>query len=176
VLAPVLARLQAVPGVASARVDSSGRFFWLTVRAAAAAPAAAALALEVLGPGSRTLPQAQGEAQLAAHRHGDPWLAGNEVMTLSFVESRLLSVRIAAEAQRRTGALPEQREELAEAIRLELFAAMERVHAEGGRGSSGWIYQEWPVIAAAAAERCVETIPRDLRLRLAGLLPELLAR
>jgi hypothetical protein len=29
---------------------------------------------------------------------------------------------------------------------------------------------------AAAAERCVETIPHDLRLRLAGLLPELLAR
>ena len=118
----------------------------------------------------------EGDIRSLAHRDGDPWLASDEVITLSYVESRLLSVRIAEEAQRRTGALPEEREEVAEAIRLELFAAMERVHSEGGRRSSGWIYEEWPVIAAAAAGRCVKTISHDLRLRLAGLLPGLLAR
>jgi hypothetical protein len=176
VLAPVLARLEAVPGVAAARVDSSGRFFWLTVRAADDASAVAALALGVLGTGSRVLTETQAEAQLAAHGRGDPWLAVDEVVMLSFVESRLLSVRIAEEVQRQTGALPEQREEVAEAVRVELFTAMERVHSEGGRRSSGWIYQEWPVIAAAAARRCVKTIPDDLRLKLSGLLPELLAR
>jgi hypothetical protein len=97
-------------------------------------------------------------------------------MTLSFLESRLLSVRIAAEVRHRTAATPEQGEEIAEAIRLELFAAMERVHSEGGRRSGGWIYQEWPTIAAAAVRRCAATIPRDLGRLLAELLPSLLSR
>ena len=30
---------------------------------------------------------------------------------------------------------------------------LERVHAEGGRESSGWFYVEWPGIAAEAARR-----------------------
>ncbi len=175
-LAPVLARLQAIPGVSAARVDSSGRFFWLAVEEGPEAEGVAALARAALGKDARVLEPERAEAQLAAHRHGDPWLAAPEVLTLSFVESRLLSVRIAAEVRRGTGATPEQGEEIAEAVRLELFAAMERVHSEGGRRSGGWIYQEWPAIAAAAAERCAATIPHDLGRKLAELLPALLAR
>ncbi len=152
-LAPVLARLQQIPGVTSARVDASGRYFWLTVQESPGAGDVTALALEVLGKGARVLAAGQAETQLSAHRHGDPWLAADQVMTLSFVESRLLSVRIAA-GFRRPGVTPGRREEIAEAIRVELFAAMERVHAEGGRASSGWIYEEWPAIAEAAARRC----------------------
>jgi hypothetical protein len=168
----VLARLEALPGVATARTDSSGRFFWLSLEEGADAAQVAALADGALGEGSRALSKAQVEVQLAAHRHGDPWLAKDEVMTLSFVESRTLSVRLAGEIERRAGFTPEEREAVAEAIRLELVACMERVHAEGGRRSSGWIYTEWPTIAAAAVERC----PSDLRRQVAGLLPALLTR
>ena len=175
-LAPVLARLQAVPGVSAARVDSSGRFFWLTAEEGPEAEGVAAIARAALGEDARVLEPERAEAQLAAHRHGDPWLAAPEVMALSFVESRLLSVRIAADVRQRTGATPEQGEEIAEAVRLELFAAMERVHSEGGRRSGGWIYQEWPTIAAAAAGRCAATIPRDLGRLVAALLPSLLSR
>lgn len=175
-LAPVLARLQAVPGVASARVDSSGRFFWISFQEGADPAGGTGLALAALGRGARLLGAAEAEAQRAARGRGDPWLGPGEVMALSFVESRLLSVRIAAEAERRLATSPEQREALAEAIRLELFAAMERVHAEGGRGSSGWIYVEWPGIAAAAVARCREAIEDDLRRGLVELLPGLLAR
>ena len=175
-LAPVLARLQAIPGVSAARVDSSGRFFWLTVEEGPGAAGVAAVARAMLGEDARILGPGRAEAQLAAHRHGDPWLAAPEVMTLSFVESRILSARIASEVRDRTGATPEQGDEIAEAIRLELFAAMERVHSEGGRRSSGWIYQEWPAIAAAAVERCAATIPGDLGRMLAELLPASLPR
>ena len=175
-LAPVLARLEAVPGVSAARVDSSGRFFWIAVEDGADPSGVSALTLPLLGTGARTLAADRAKAQLAAGRQGDPWLGAAEVMTLSFVESRLLSVRIAGEVRAGTGATPEQHEEIAEAIREALFAAMERVHSEGGRRSSGWIYEEWPVIAANAAERCAGRIPGDLRLQVAELLPGLLAR
>lgn len=171
-LAPVLARLDAIPGVAVARTDSSGRFFWLALDEDADAAQVAKLADGALGGGARVLSKAQGESQLAAHRHGDPWLTKDEVMTLSFVESRILSVRLAGEIERRTGATPEEREAIAEAIRLELVTCMERVHAEGGRRSSGWIYTEWPTIAAAAVENC----PQGLRRQIAELLPALLTR
>jgi hypothetical protein len=170
----VLARLDAIPGVTAARVDSSGRFFWLQVEEAADATSVIVLASGVLGKGVRSLAAAQAGAQLAAHQHGDPWLTATEVMTLSFVESRILSVLLAGEVEHRIGATPEQREEVSEAIRLELFAAMKRVHSEGGRRSSGWIYEEWPAIAAATVERCAGAMPQDLCRQLSEVLPALL--
>ena len=175
-LAPVLARLDAIPGVGAARVESSGRFFWIALAEGADPSRVTDLARVVLGGGSRSLPAADAEVQLARRARGDPWLGKDEVMALSFVESRLLSVRLAGELSRRAGAAPEEQEEISEAIRIELFAAMERVHAEGGRSSSGWIYREWPAIAAAALERCPGILPAERRRRFVELLPGLLAR
>ena len=175
-LAPVLARLDRIPGVTAARVDCSGRFLWLALEGGADAPHVTTLAERVLGNGTRVLSAAQAEAQLAAHRRGDPWLTAKEVMTLSFVESRILSVRRAGEVERQTDATPEQREVIAEAIRSELFVAVERVHAEGGRRSSGWLHEAWPSIGSAAVERCAHAIPPRLGERLAALMPALLTR
>ena len=175
-LAPVLARLQALPGLAQARVDSSGRFFWIEVAGGVEVAEAARAVGTVLGAKARALPDAEAAAQLAARPRGDPWLTTAEVMTLSYVEARLLSVRLAGEARRQSGAGPAEGEALAEAIRLELFGAMERVHAEGGRSSSGWIYDEWPALAEAAAGRCAAVLPPEVRARVAELLPRLLAR
>ncbi len=175
-LAPVLARLSRIPGVASARVEATGRFFWLSLQPAADAARVAALASGALGSRARVLSPAEAEAQLAAHPHGDPWLGPGEVMALSLVESRVLSVRLSDEAARTIGATAEQREVLAEAIRAELFLAMERVHAEGGRASGGWIHDEWPALAAAAAARCAGKLPTGVQVRLAGVLPGVLRR
>lgn len=174
-LAPVLARLDEIPGVAAARVESSGRFFCVAL-AEEALQSAAPLVLAALGAGARALSEGEARAQLSGRQRGDPWLAADEVMTLSFVESRLLSVRLAAAFARETGAGAEAREAVAEAIRGVLFEAMERVHAEGGRQSGGWIYREWPALSAAVVERCGSSLDSDLRLRLAALLPSLLAR
>ena len=175
-LAPVLARLDAIPGVAAARVESSGRFFWIELDAAGDESRVTGLATDVLGQRARVLPAAEADLQLAGRVHGDPWLGADQVMTLSFVESRLLSARIAGKVELRVHSTPEQREAIAEAIRVELFAAMERVHAEGGRSSSGWIYGEWPAIAEAAVARCALAIPEEPLRRLAALLPSLLTR
>ena len=172
----MLARLDAIDGVTAARVDSSGRFFWLQVEDTADADDVNVLAFGVLGKGTRLLSADQAETQLAARPRGDPWLTAAEVMTLSFVEARILSVRLSGEVEHRIGSTPEHLEEVSEAIRLELFAAMERVHSEGGRRSSGWIYEEWPAIAAATVERCAGTMPLDLCRRLSEVLPTLLIR
>jgi len=172
----VLARLAALPGVAATRVDSSGRFFWLTLSEGADSEAVVSLAVTVLGGRARRLPPARAGVQLASRVRGDPWLGPDEVMTLSFVEARLLAVRLAGDAAARAGLTPEWREDLAEAIRIQLFAAMERVHAEGGRKTGGWIYEEWPSIARGALDACEGPFPPDVRRLLAGLLPGLLAR
>ena len=174
-LAPVLARLDAIPGVIAARADASGRFFWIALDLATDAPRVTAQARGVLGEDAGPLRPAQAEAQLASHHRGDPWWSAAEVMTLSYVESRILSVRLASAAEHQAGLVPEQREVVADAIRLELFAAMERVHAEGGRRGGGWILAEWPGIAIAAVERCTRSLPARTRAALLELLPTLLA-
>ncbi len=173
-LAPVLARLDAIPGVATARTDSSGRFFWITPAPDAQPREVAGLCLAALGASAALLGPAAAEAQLAARARGDPWLGTGEVMILSFLEGRLLSVRIAGDAAAESGATPVQREAVAESVRVALFAALERVHAEGGRTSGGWIDEEWPTIAAAAAARCAPDLPPGVRERVSAVLPHLL--
>jgi hypothetical protein len=126
----VLARLDAVPWVERSRVDSSGRFFWVESRSGSDAAEVTNGVREILGKGARVLSPEEAGAQLAARGAGDPWLAADEVMTLSFVEARLLSVRIAGDAARIAGLDPEHREVIAEAVRAALFGAMARVHAE----------------------------------------------
>lgn len=173
-LAPVLARLDAVPGVAAARSDSSGRFFWIELAPGADREAAREGARAVLGANARPLPAAEAEAQLASRSLGDPWLRAGEVMALSFVEGRLLSVRLSAELGKKAGIPGDRRELVSEAIRVELFAALARVHAEGGRPSSAWIHAEWPAIAAAVGNRCIDALPDEVRQRFAEALPTLL--
>ncbi len=172
----MLARLDSLPGVKVSRTDSSGRFFWLELREGVDETTVASLGTGALGAGARVLSPEQAAAQLALRGAGDPWLAGREVMTLSFVEGRLLSVRVAGEAARKASLPPALRERVAEAVRAELFGAMARVHAEGGRKTSGWIYEEWPVLAAAAAARCAREMPGDVAARVREALPGLLGR
>jgi hypothetical protein len=174
VLAPVLARLDALPGVARSRTEATGRFFLIELRVGADAVLAEERAMAVLGRGGRRLGESEAESQLAARGAGDPWMTAGEVMALSFVEGRLLSARISAAAARGLGLSGEEQERLREAVRVELFAAFQRVHAEGGRPSSGWIYQDWPGIAAAAAERCRPWLGSERAEALARSLPGLL--
>lgn len=170
----MLARLDEIPGVASARSDSSGRFFWIELAPGVRENDVSARVRETLGASASILSPDASRAQLAARERGDPWLRASEVMTLSFLEGRLLSVRIAGDASREAGATPGEREALAEAIRVELFATLERVHREGGRRSGGWIDEEWPAVAAAAAARCAPELGAEVLQRVAASLPDLL--
>ncbi|MFT3916474.1 MAG: hypothetical protein QM704_21065 [Anaeromyxobacteraceae bacterium] len=172
----MLARLSAVTGVGAARVEATGRFFWLELVAGADPGRVAPEAVEVLAGRARILPPDEALAQLSGRELGDPWLRAGEVQLISLVEARVLSVRISGEAARRTGADADEREAVAEAIRAGLFRAMERAHAEGGRASSGWIYEAWPAIAAEAVSRCRERLRPEIALGVAEVLPGLLTR
>ncbi len=154
-LAPVLARLDAVPGVTRSRVEASGRFLLLELSPEADLAQVEEAARRALGREAHRLSEAEALEQLAARGRGDPWLAAPGATTLSYVEGRILSTRVSAEAAREALLDAGERDLLAEALRLEIFAALERVHAEGGRSSGGWFYDAWPAVAAAALRRCL---------------------
>lgn len=150
----MLARLDAVPGVLESRADASGRFFALALSPGAEPDLTLARALAALGGGARALGEDEARGQLAASERGDPWYARRDSLALCFLEARVLSVRIgaaAAEAARLPG---RDRERVAEVARAVLFEAMERVHGEGGRPSSGWFYEEWPAVARRISQGC----------------------
>ena len=152
-LAPVLARLDRLPGVARARADGTGTFLRLDLRPGADPAVVARAALAALGPRAAELPPAEAAAQLEGAARGDLWLAADEVLGLSYLEARMLSVRLPSAVERGLPLGPGGAARLAEAIRTVLFAAVERVHAEGGRESSGWFFEAWPALAAEIATR-----------------------
>ena len=130
----------------------------------------------VLGAHARALAEPEARSQLAAAERGDPWHSAAEVMALSYVEGRILAVRLSTAAAAAVPALGEARGAAEEAIRCELFSALERVHGEGGRSTSGWIDEAWPGIAQAALARCRSALPAGVEAELAACLPGLLHR
>jgi len=169
----VLARLDALPGVARARADASGSYLLLELAAGADAGAVEAAALGSLPQGARRLPEGEAAEQLAARPRGDPWLSAAEAPGLSFLEARLLSVRIAGDTGRALALGPAERAHLAEAARQELFRAVEQVHREGGRESSGWFFQAWPELAVRIAGRFPGGLGPCAAAALAGALAAL---
>jgi hypothetical protein len=157
----VLARLDDLPGVARCRVESSGRHLALDVVPGADPAGVARAAAAALGRPARALGEAEARAQLDGRPRGDPWLSAAEVMALSYVEGRILAVRVSAAAGREAGLDADDRDRLAEAVRVEVFAAVERVHAEGGRASSSWFYDDWPEIASRVLARARAFAPPD---------------
>jgi hypothetical protein len=155
----VLARIEKVEGVAWAAVEATGRF--LAVRPAERAdPEAVAAAVErALAPRGRGAGAALARSQLSALERGDPWFTAKEAHALSYIEGRLVAVHAAGRVAAELSLDRAAKESLAEAVREVFFAVLERVHAEGGRESSGWFYGEWPRIAAAVAERMDGQVP-----------------
>jgi predicted anti-sigma-YlaC factor YlaD len=147
----VLARLDEIPGVSRSRAECSGHYF-LVELADGMTGGVAARALEVLGRAAQVLPPEEAEAQQQARRRGEPWVTAEEARSLSFVEGRMLGVRVSAAVSRRVGLTAEQQQALAEAIREEMFAHVELIHA--GLAEAGRFFEAWPQIAARAAKRC----------------------
>lgn len=169
-LAPVLVRLDGIPGVAASRTEASGRWFLLELSPGADREAVLRGAAEVLGRGARLLSDGEASAQLAARPRGDLWLSAREVAGLSYAEGRILAVRIPAAVARSVPLPPEAVPALAEAVRAEVFAAVEAVHAEGGRKSGGWFFDAWPEIARRIAARVAPGLPSDVARAVAEAL------
>jgi hypothetical protein len=159
-----LARIEQVEGVEWAAVEATGRFLAVRPRAGAAAAQVAEAVERALGPRGRRAVEPLARVQLAALGRGDPWFTAREVHALSYIEGRLVSVHVAAKVGAELGLDRDAREALAESVRVVFFAVLERVHAEGGRESSGWFYAEWPSIAREVAARMAGTVPPEARL------------
>ena len=166
----MLARTENLEGVEWAAVEATGRFLAVRARAGSDAEEVAGAVERALGArGRRASPEAAG-LQLAARERGDPWFTAREVHALSYIEGRLVSVHVAARVGAELGLDRAARDALAEAVRLVFFGVLERVHAEGGRESSGWFYVEWPGIACDVATRLSGIVPdaAQLEARIAG--------
>jgi hypothetical protein len=154
----VLARLDEIPGVNESRAECSGHYFIIILDDDANDRIHASV-LEVLGRGARVLPTDEAGVQHEARRRGEPWLTSAEARSLSFVEGRMLGGRVSAAIASELGLSAEERERLAEAVREEMFAHVERIYA--GRAQAGRFFEAWPQIAADVAKRCAHWLGAD---------------
>lgn len=158
----MLARLRRLPGVADVRVECSGTFFLLALADAPDEEAAVAAVLDALGPGSRRLADDEAASQLEPRRRGELWFSEEQIRALSYVEGRIITARALAAAARDLSLTDREAESIREAVRAEVFAAIDRVHDEGGRSSSGWFAEEWPHVVARATDRLAGALPEDV--------------
>lgn len=152
-IAPVLARLDAIPGVASVRVDCSGSFFLLTARDAAALERAWPAARDALGP---TAAPVEGQAradQLATLARGEPWFGSANLRALSCIEARVLAGRMHDAIAARVPLDPGTAAGVLEACRLEILAALDHAHDTGGRASTTWFWKAWPAVVVRISAR-----------------------
>jgi hypothetical protein len=164
VLAPVLARLSLLPELARAHVDAAGRLFLLELAPGADPEGALGAARTVLG--DRARPVADVEGQLESRARGERWFTAEDVRGLSYVEARVLAARVCDRVLREVPLELAQADRLEDAAVVEIRAAIDRVHDEGGRASSAWFDPAWPAIAAEIAARLRGSVGAD---RLAAL-------
>ncbi|HET7754782.1 MAG TPA: hypothetical protein VFK85_12805, partial [Anaeromyxobacteraceae bacterium] len=152
-LAPVLARLSEIPGVTDARVECSGSWFFVDAQSAAALDRALPAVRDALGPGATLADGVAREAQLARRSQGELWFSRDDIRALSYVEGRVLATRMTDAVTAAVTLDGSAREQVAEATRAEIFAALDHAHDTGGRASSGWFWEEWPRIVDRIASR-----------------------
>jgi hypothetical protein len=165
----VLARLDEIPGVSRSRAECSGHYFLLEL-VEGVPDGLAAVALAVLGREARVLTPDEADVQHEARRRGEPWLTSEEARALSFVEGRMLGVRVSAAVSKEVGLPSKEQHALAEAVREEMFAHVERIHA--GLADAGRFFEAWPQIAARAADRCADALGPARALAVASALVE----
>ncbi len=127
----MLAQLEAIDGVDSARVDWTGNRFLLALAASTDVDEFLAGAARLLGETTRRLPSRDEREQLDAFARGEPWLRSGETARLSAKEAEILSQRHALAAAQIVGLDAAQSDRLALIVREDLL----RVFDEFARGS-----------------------------------------
>lgn len=148
----MLARLEAIDGVAIARTEATGRHFLLELDPGSVADAVQARALESLGGDSHRLELDAEEDQVGGFLEGELWMSPEELLKLSLIEARILARRHALDAAKSAGLDAEQESKLEELVRQELFSEFEAVHERGGSEDRVW-YK--PAFRAAFDRACV---------------------
>ncbi len=166
----MLARLRRIPEIADARVECSGTFFALSFREGVDGEAVLRAALEALGPATRRLASDDALAQLEARRRNEIWFSADDIRGLSFIEGRIIAMRAFAAVTGEVRLEREASELLRDALRIEVFGALDRVHDEGGRSSSGWFVPAWPGIVAGVMLRLGDALPATTLARVSEKL------
>lgn len=167
-LAPVLARLERIDGLAEVRVDCGGRYFLVRAAEPGALDRALPAVREVLGAAAAPVEGPARARHLAHSARGELWFDASTVRGLSYVEGRMLAARLCDAVGPRLPGAPGAREALFDAARTELFAALDHAHDTGGRSGPGWFWKEWPAIAARIAARLGGALAPEV---LEGALP-----
>jgi hypothetical protein len=165
-LAPVLARLDLVPGVRRSSVDAAGRHFVLSLEPDADEVAVIAGAQSVLRGAARRLDPAAAARQVEARVRGDPWFAADDVRALSYVEARIHAARTSARLADEAELEPLAEEALGELVRSVLLRAVARVPAD----AHDWFRHGWPEIAREIRDGSRGFLDPEAHARVAGAL------
>jgi hypothetical protein len=150
----VLARLQQVPGVRSSVSDVSGQVFLIDLEPDTAPADVQSAAAAALGREARRLTRAELQSQIGPPTRGELWIGPDDLRTLSYIEGRMVAVRVASIVGAQLALDGPGTERLAEAVREEMFAHVERIHA--GEVPSGRFFEAWQDIARRVVDRCAD--------------------
>lgn len=149
----MLARLQQVQGVRSSVSDVSGQVFLVELEPGVAPSDVQSAAAAALGGDARRLTDAELESQVGPATRREQWVGPDDLRMLSYLEGRIVAARVASIVGPQLALDACRTERLAEAVREEMFAHVERIHA--GELPSGRFFEAWPDIARRVVDRCV---------------------
>jgi len=170
----VLARLNAISGVACSHVDPTGRHFLIELGSEADAEKVSVQVMTALGAGSQKLEAPWDEPQAAGWTHGELWLDSNNILMLSLLEARMLAARWSAKAGKELGLPGEAVQNLEEVIREELASEFERVHKQGGSSDRRWYVRPFASAFDRVADRMKEVISQNQAEAVRAVLDRLL--
>jgi hypothetical protein len=147
----VLARLNQIPGVATAQVDATGQHFVILPTEEADPAVTIDQVLQILGTNSRFLEDPGLENVVVGFDPGEIWMGADNIRGLSLLEARILAANWARSATTESGLPDALASHLADLLRVELVKELDRVHAEGGTSERNWYKRAFP----AAFERAI---------------------
>ena len=171
----MLARLDQVPGVEESRVDWTGRYILLRLKADADDGRVTTEAASTLGDGATRLDRAAESQKLETYRSGEPWLRAGETLRLSREEARVLARRFAGKAAGDAELTDEESRRVAKILEEEFAAAFDRIHASGEKPDRRF-RAEWSTVLERATVRTNAFLSKDRVARVAESLRQQLAR
>jgi len=170
----VLASLDRIPGVQSARVHHDGVYFLFALEPDAEPADVIDSARELLPDAER--PPEKVEADLVrSYRRGETWLRSSDTKELSREEAHILAKRHTEQAAAAIGLDEIKKVKLARVLDEETVAAFERIHAAGG-GLREPSQREFAEGARRAVARCKEFLDEREIARLEEYLDAWLSR
>jgi hypothetical protein len=169
----VLAQLDAIPGVASASVDVTGRHFILTMQSKADPSRIRGEILKVLGTDAKQLEDPRFAEITPGGGEEELWLDSRNIRKLSLLEARMLSNRWGVAAAAAAGLDPDTAVYLCECLRSEFVREFDRVRNQGGTSDRNWYVQSFPEVFDRAIVRLGKIPPAQAAALRASLLQQI---